>query len=843
MTALRQLAGWLLGLPGVTGIEQARLTLAASWANQGTGAFWLWLGIGLLGAVAAIFYLRLQTRGSRAARLTLAACRGLLLALLLLTLAEPVLQLAIISRPRPLVYVLLDGTESMAIEDPTSAAQREALAGHVELPRGAASQSGWSRLELVRGLLRAQRPDNVLARLEDQNHYQLEAFVFDGRTTSRLRRLAEAEASRPATDWPRLAEQLTTTGQVTALGNVLADIPQQSGAGRLAAVVLISDFAHNSGPAPLGSSATGSLVERLGVPLYTVGVGATEVIDLAADLQTDPKIRKGDETSVKVRLRQTGLTGREVLVRVTARPEASDASSAAETSDASRDPDPAASADERALPVGQRQVTLEAAEQLVEFPYTPQAAGRFRFEVQAEPLAEEVVSQNNVAWREANIIDDYVRLMYVAYEPSWEWRFVKEVFHRDKTVGMDGFRTYLASSDPRVRESNPLFLPTLTPQRSEFFANDVIFLDDMPAAALTPRFCELVQEFVGQLGGGLVVIAGPRFGPGQLAGTALSDMLPVVVDRELSLRDDREFPLRRTPLAELYPFMRLGRDDRENQQAWDNLGPLPWYQPVAEVHVRAEVLAEHPRDTCRDGRTPQPLIAIRRYGEGEVVYLAFNELWRLRKRFGERYYRDFWSSLIDRLGLSHDLGRRKRFVPRLDREQYRVEDTVTLTVQAYDENYSPLAADDLQSGSLEAELRLPDAGGGPARVQPLTVPLLRDGLFELRLPVYVAGSYQLRVKDPLTGEFTQRDFEVADLSAERRSPVRELSLQEELARQSGGRSYDLTTVGRLAQDMHLEPVEERVNRNHALWTTPLWFLLLMALMLGEWLGRKWVRLT
>ena len=73
----------------------------------------------------------------------------------------------------------------------------------------------------------------------------------------------------------------------------------------------------------------------------------------------------------------------------------------------------------------------------------------------------------------------------------------------------EGFRTFLRSADPRVRQTNELFLPTMTPPRSEFFANDVIFLGDMPASALSPRFCEMVKEFVGDFGGGLVILAGP----------------------------------------------------------------------------------------------------------------------------------------------------------------------------------------------------------------------------------------------------------------------------------------------------------------------------------------------
>ena len=40
--------------------------------------------------------------------------------------------------------------------------------------------------------------------------------------------------------------------------------------------------------------------------------------------------------------------------------------------------------------------------------------------------------------------------------------------------------------------------------------------------------------------------------------------------------------------------------------------------------------------------------------------------------------------------MSHALGADKRFVARLDQQQYRAEDKVTLTVEAYDENYEPL---------------------------------------------------------------------------------------------------------------------------------------------------------
>ena len=110
-----------------------------------------------------------------------------------------------------------------------------------------------------------------------------------------------------------------------------------------------------------------------------------------------------------------------------------------------------------------------------------------------------------------------------------------------------------------MRQSNPLFLPSLTPQRREFFSQDVIFLEDLPATSLGTRFPELLKEYVRDLGGGLVVIAGPRFGLRELSQTPIADMLPVVIDPQARPRTDRPFALRRTALAAEEPYHAIER--------------------------------------------------------------------------------------------------------------------------------------------------------------------------------------------------------------------------------------------------------------------------------------------
>lgn len=837
--------GWLLGIDNVTSIDEIDVSLAAPWAEE--GPFWVFFGAALLVALAILFYLRFQPKGAAGQRFSLGVCRGMLLALLFVTLADPVLRLTITNKQLPYLYLVFDGSESMAIEDELPDAERAAIEKSVgwrdsslPLKTTAASTSAAplsgdgdaptaarpTRMDYVQALLRKEQ-ENLISRLITEKEVQIEAFIFDGNTTSQLRKLNLSRLGIGRPDPAHVAGQLTTKGQVTALGSVVHELGQQFGSSRLAGVVMFSDFAHNSGVAPLGISDT-SPVSRLGAPIFAVGVGATEAVDLAVDLQTDPKMKKAERSSVLVKLRQSGLEGQSVTVTVTGR------RLTGETS--------AQSGDE--IQVGQRSVTLTGPVQTVDIPFTPEESGRFEFTAAVESLEGEVVDQNNRAVRQVNIIDDYLRLMYVAYEPTWEWRFIKEVFHRDKLVGMNGFRTFLSSSDPRVRESNVLFLPTLTPKRSEFFASDVLFIDDMPRAALNDRFSEMVKEYVGNLGGGLVVIAGPRFGPRELHQTPLADMLPVIIDPSADLRDasqSPEFRLRLTPHASRYPFMKLGASEVEDAKAWDNLGRLPWYQPVAALHDQAFALAEHPTDKCADGKTPQPLIAVRQYGKGEVVYLGFNEMWRLRREYGEKYYRQFWSQLIYRLGMSHALGADKRFVARLDQQQYRAEDKVTLAVEAYDDNYEPLDGDALPERGLVAEMTIPGASGTQATT--LTVPMLRKGVFEARIPVIAVGEYSLRVKDPVTGKFDEQRFEVTPLSAERRRGVRDEKLQNELALQTGGQAYDLTNVNNLVEDLKLEPVTQRLTRNHPLWSTPLWFAAIVVLMLGEWLSRKMIRLS
>ena len=826
---LTSLIGRLLGYEDVSKIDSARVSFGSAWAH--TSPALVFFGCLCLVLLTVWFYLRWQGQGHRVTRYLLAALRAAALSLLLLILADPTLELSLVSTPKPVLWLLLDGSDSMSIPDELPASVRNTIATAVNLKsyQAALSTSGRSkelgagsnesshgnhlaRADYVRSLL--SKPDrNLIERLSQT--FRLRFFSFGENEGVRV--LTSSESG----PLPTLVQDWQTTGTVTALGDAFEELSRQHATDNLAAVLVISDFDQNSGTAPLAAA------KKLGVPVFTVGVGPLTAVDLSVDLLAPPTMKKAESSTISVTVRQRELDNASVFVRLFAHQAGGN------------------EGDETARTlVGEKGLTIVGGSSQIEFPYTPESTGRFIFTAEVDPVEGEVVTQNNKADREVQIIDDFLRLMFVEYEPTWEWRFVKEVFHRDKLVGTRGFRTFLLSADPVVRETNELFLPTLTLPRSQFFENDVIFLGDMPASALSTRFCEMAKEFVSQFGGGLVVMAGPRFGPGQLAETPLADMLPVVVDPDAKRRDESEFRLTLTPIAGQFDFMRLGLTDAENLKGWNNLNKLAWYQPVRRVETRGtQVLAEHPTDKCSDGKTPQPLIAVRQYGRGEVVYVAFNEMWRLRKLYGEEYYRQFWGQLIHRLGLSHALGSHKRFVVRTDKSRYRSNDQVLVTVEAYDKEFHPLEEKEIPDRRLTAEIVRPDRDAEGSRSQVFGISQLKPGVFETRVPVFSGGEYRLRVSDPIANDVVEMNFDVANVSIERRNPVRNVSLQKNISAETGGKAYDLLDVEQFPDDFQPIRHKEKSLQIISLWSTWLTFGLMISLLIAEWFVRKRVNLA
>ena len=805
--------GKLLGIDNLHDVESWHISFAAPWA-EGRPALVLFACAAAV-ILGVLFYMRFQKTAEKKSRIFPAVLRALALLLFVIVLAEPQLEARVRETPRSLLLVLFDGTESMGFKDKLTGEALTELADVIKDDQGkpVVDIEDVSRLDLIKGIL-SNKQNKLLDDLSRQ--YRVRAYVMD--QLNEVREIAIA-GHDSLSDTPEkidakfLVSQVNSQGRATAIGAAIDDLGRRHRRHVVGAVVF-SDFGQNAGRDAVVAA------EGLRVPFYTVGVGPREVVDLSVELQSSLVMKMDEDAQVTVNLRQSGLLGRVARVQLLGRRLGS-------TGDTEALSEPIELAPARNV-----EITGDTAS--VTIPFTPRVEGRFLLVARVDAFEDEALAENNSAEREVMVHDDALKLLFVEYEPTWEWRFIKEVFHRDKLVGREGFRTFLRSADFKVRRTNDLFLETLIQPRNAFFANDVIFMSDIPAEMLSEHFQQMLHEYVYDFGGGLVVIAGPRFGPGALAQTKIADMLPVVVDPSSRMRQS-EFALQQTPKAPLYGFMQLGdaNNPAENVKAWDNLGRLPWYQPVLRVDPRADVLAVHPLDKCVDNETPQPLIAIRKYGKGEVVYLGFNETWRLRRKYGEKYYRQFWGQMINRLGLGRAMGAQKRFQVTTDRKTYEAGDKIRVTVEAYNENFQKLEVD-----KLEAKLITESETGGSPVTTDLSIPLRDGSFYEANLPVYAAGRHRVLVRDPVTREEFEVNFKVAPVTLERRSAVRDFKLQQDLASITGGKSYELSQINSLAADLKAQPIVELTTIKNDLWNQWLMLIAILVLLLGEWTVRK-----
>jgi hypothetical protein len=308
--SIRELLTPLLELDDVQSIDRLEWSLAAPWAHEHPTLL-LWGCLALV-TVVVCFYRRLQPRHHPRTRWVLAFIRGFVLSLLLLFLADPVIVVRLTHTPHPWLWIVFDGTESMAIADEYPEAERERLReatgvpGNVPRPL-AASAGRPSRLAHVQALLR-KTDGNPIRDLAAK--YRLKAFVLD--RPDGVREIGTTAAGEPF-DPGVWADRLAATGQVTALGRAFEDLALRRPPGPLAGLLVFSDFDQNSGPPAVAAAL------RLAAPVSTVGIGARAATDIAVDLQTPLLLKKAERATLVALLRGSDAADRSTTVTLTAR--------------------------------------------------------------------------------------------------------------------------------------------------------------------------------------------------------------------------------------------------------------------------------------------------------------------------------------------------------------------------------------------------------------------------------------------------------------------------------------------------------------------------------------------
>ena len=572
---------------------------------------------------------------------------------------------------------------------------------------------------------------------------------------------------------------------------------------------MLTDGINTDGPS-LADAA--EQARRRDVPLYFVGLGSDRPVrDLKlSDLMVDDVAFVDDVVNFECKLTAAGFAGRKVsiVLREKNKP-ATPANILAKT-------EVTAPTDDRPI-----QVRLQ---------YRPTKVGQFEYVVEAQPLADESLTENNRQSRVVQVRKEKIRVLLVQAYPSFEFRYLRNMLRRDETISLD---TVLQDADPEQAEHDASSLRAFPLRRDDLFAYDVVILGDVNPELLNSTAMQNLADFVDQpaKGGSLVMIAGPSYMPAALRDTPLARLLPFAVDR---VRYPAEtltegFVVQPTDLGLATPAMQLGDTFDETQEIWKNLPPLYWLLEVPEVKRGVRVLAEHPTRTGPDGRR-LPVFLFQYVGAGKVLFHATDETWRWRYRVGNVYFARYWIQTIRDLCRSKLADAGRSAILTTDRREFAQGESVRLRVRFANERLAP-AEDDGVTVVVEQT-------GRKTQRMSLHRTAAARGAFEGVLDRPAPGSYHAWIAVPtLPGQSPAADFTVVPPPGEFTQVRMDAAAMRAAAEISGGRFYTFDTADRLSV-----PPGRQVPKE-SLPPRPLWnrwpvLALLLTLLVAEWILRK-----
>jgi len=487
----------------------------------------------------------------------------------------------------------------------------------------------------------------------------------------------------------------------------------------------------------------------------------------------------------------------------------------------------------------------------VGFKFTPEAIGQYQFRATISQTGPELTESDNVALKGVKVVRQRVRALLVAGYPAPEVQFLRNALLRDTALE---FASWLQSASEGYEQAGHRPLRRLPATLQELSHYDVVILFDPDMKALGSAWSEMLRNFVGAAGGGLIYIAGELnsqqlLSSGSEEGGAVDHtwlrVLPVVSDpglyqssADVQLSSREMWNLELTPEGEADTIFRFAEEPSRNREILASLPGMYWHCPVTRAKPGATVLARHGDPRMHNSYGRHVLFATQRYGPGYTVFIGFDSTYRWRY-LHEEYFDGFWARLVDRVGRNKALGGRYPFILTTDKAAYRPGDQVTLRAQWIEESGSTPT-------DLRGEVEVP--GGQPIAIE-LQPVADKEGTVEATFPVEESGPYLVRIVPATTdGDLgalrpATLDFRVDPRSQELDKPAIDRALLDDVARAGGGQLFTLADYRQIADSFKIKRVERVLEYRDELWDAPILFSLLLVCLTAEWILRKRSRMA
>ena len=534
---------------------------------------------------------------------------------------------------------------------------------------------------------------------------------------------------------PNWTEWLRPVGNETRLGQSLRQLLIEERAAPLAGVILISDGGHNAGPVPETAL---PLAEELKVPIFAIGVGSDKkpVNVRVSDLLAPARAYPGDRLTMTAYIQAQQLAKREAVVELLARPA---------TATSPQDVGTGQLQDSQRIPLG-----ADGENVPVKFEIASPEAGRRIYCVRVQPPAGDADPTDNFREVEVEVVERKNKVLLVAGGPSREYQFLRNALYRDKSTTVD---IYLQTAQPGVSQEANQILDDFPTLRQELYEYDCIVAFDPDWRKIGPQAAEVLETWVAEQGGGLILVAGPVH-MGESVGGWTEDpslakiraLYPVEFHRQLTFTSPAEYtaeqpwPLEFTRAGLEADYLWLGDTASASQTAWGQFQGVYSFFPVRGVRPGATVLARFSDPRSGSGNEGAPYFVTQFYGSGRVFYMGSGEMWRLRA-VDEKYFEMFYTKLIRHVSQGRLLRGSPRGVLLVGQEQYQLGNMIEVRAQLTNAQMQPLEAPSVTAQVLHVET-------GSVQNLTLTADKARAGAFVGQFTAAKEGTYRLELPVP-----------------------------------------------------------------------------------------------
>ena len=612
------------------------------------------------------------------------------------------------------------------------------------------------------------------------------------------------------------AGEMAFTGPRTNLAAGLTRVQQEMAGLPLSGIVIVTDGADNDDEATPPLSEALLSARAAGIPVYTIGMGSERIApDVEVRRVEVPRAAlEGTTIVADVIVSHAGLAGRTVRLDV----------------------------EDEGRIVGTRDLTLGPdGEEAVQLQFTLEESGPRAIRFFVDPQEGEALTGNNERQVLVEVGDTRRKILYFEGSPRPENKFVRRAVADDENLHVV---TLLRTADEkylRLDVEGPGELAGGFPDtREELYEYDGLILGSVEASFFTHDQLQMMADFVGQRGGGLLVLGGRRsLGEGGYTGTPLADALPVVLGGA-GEPDVLEVSAELTPAGRRHAAMRIAEAAESSAERWTELPPLTSVNRVFELKPGAVDLL---RGVPAEGQ-PRMLLAHQRYGRGTSIVFAAQDSWLWQMHadipLEDETHETLWRQLLR--WLVHDTPGRVRLDSGED--VVPIGEPLRIRAEVEDERY-------LRVNGADVVATVTGPGGAASEVR-LDWTVERDGEYEGRFVPPERGLYSVQVRaagarigGAGAGVETSRDvaegasfFQAGTPRIEEFGAGRRTELLRRIADETGGRFYTADDAQVLADEIRYTESGDTVYEERSLWDMPILFLLLAGLLGGEWAYRR-----